>query len=347
MNAAVTTATLAEHSAWRRRLRAGLPDAARMLAAAMLAYALAHLLQLREAHWAVLSALITGRAQAGGTARAGVERLLATIVGAALAATVAAARAWQIDGAVLLFGVLAPLCLLATLKPGYRTAPVAALIVLSSGLIAGSGPLGTAILRTTEIALGALASVAVSLLVFPSRADAKINDQVASILHHLAAWLRHLVGAADVDGDDKLREALRTELREFGVLAHTANWRKRHDARAMRLLRVLTALHGDIGFVARTATRKSLRVDAQAADFAALLTRIAAQLDAVASAAANGTPLPSAEELHGAIKAFAAARAANEREVPLFLLRSIAVGLAHVCAVLSPPSESDAPAAAS
>jgi len=334
MNTAVMNATLADHSSWRRRLRAGLPDAARMLCAAMLAYTLAHLLQLREAHWAVLSALITGRAQAGGTARAGVERLIATIAGAALAAAVAAVRAWQIDGAVLLFVVLAPLCLLATLKPGYRTAPVAALIVLSSGLISGTGPLVTAVLRTTEIALGSLASIAVSLVVFPSRATAKINDHAASILHHLAAWLRQL----SLGGDDQtLREAVRAELREFGVLAHTANWRKRRDDRAMRLLRVLMALHGDVGFLARTSTRKTLRVDARAADFAAVLARFATQFDALADVAVGGASPPPAEELYDAIKAFAAARTADEREVPLFLLRSLAVGLAHVSAVLSPP----------
>jgi hypothetical protein len=68
MNTAVTNVALADHASWRRRMRSGLPDAVRMLIAAMLAYALAHALQLREAHWAVLSALITGRAQAGGTA---------------------------------------------------------------------------------------------------------------------------------------------------------------------------------------------------------------------------------------------------------------------------------------
>lgn len=348
MNAAAAmTATLADHSAWRRRLRVGLPDAARMLCAAMLAYVLAHLLQLREAHWAVLSALITGRAQAGGTARAGVERLIATIAGAALAAAVAAMRKWQIDGAVLLFAVLAPLCLLATLKPAYRTAPVAALIVLSSGLISGAGPLVTAVLRTTEIALGSLASIAVSLLVFPSRVTAKVNDHAASILHHLAAWLRQLTDANDDGGDEPLRAALRGELREFGVLAHTANWRKRRDDRAMRLLRVLTALHGDIGFLARASTRKTLQVDAQAVDFAALLANIAVQCDALASAAASSTPVPPAEALHAAVKAFAAGRTAGEREVPLFLLRSLAIGLAHVGAVLSAPSRAaDAPAAA-
>jgi uncharacterized membrane protein YccC len=346
----ITSAALDAHRSWRRRLRAGLPDAARMLIAAMLAYALAHALQLREAQWAVLSALITGRAQAGGTARAGVDRLIATIAGAALASAVAAARAWQVDGAVLLFAVLAPLCLLSTLRPAYRTAPIAALIVLSSGLISGTGPLGTAVLRTTEIALGSFASLAVSLLVFPRRVTAKVNDQAASILHHLAAWLRQLQSGNADGADEALREALRAELRELGVLAYTANWRRRRDDRAMRLLRVLTALHGDIGFLARAATRKSLRVDAQAADFVAVQLHIAAQLDALAGAAASGTDVPSTQELHAAIKAFATARTAADREVPLFLLRSVAVGIAHVGAVLwpqrEPPQDGDAPVAA-
>jgi uncharacterized membrane protein YccC len=332
-----TVTPLVAHASWPRRIRAGLPDAARMLCAAMLAYALAHALQLREAHWAVLSALITGRAQAGGTARAGVERLVATIAGAALAAGVAALHAWQIDGAVLLFAVLAPLCVLATVKPAYRTAPVAALIVLSSGLIAGSGPLGTAILRTTEIALGSLASIAVSLVVFPKRTQAKAAQHAAAILHRLAQWLRNMTHD-DAPAIEKLREELRAELRELTVLAHTAGWRRRRDAHTARLLRALMALQGDVGFVARSVARKPLQIDAGSADFSALLMQIAAILDTLGGAAMAGGAVPASDELRESIKAFAAARAPGiQREVPLFLLRSLAFAVGQVIAALSPP----------
>lgn len=337
MNTMVETAApLAAHLSWRRRMRAGLPDAARMLVGAMTAYVLAHLLQLHEAHWAVLSALVTGRAQAGGTARAGLERLFATIAGAALAAAVAAVRAWHVDGAVLLFCVLAPLCLLVTLKPAYRAAPVAALIVMSSGPIAGAGPLGTAILRTTEIALGALASVLVSLVVFPSRARAKAHEHAAAILHRLAEWLRCIAQADGGQGTEKLREDLRAELREMTVLAHTAGWRRKRDGQTVRLLRVLTALHGDVGFLARAVARKPLNVDASCAELALPLRAIARQMDDIGAAATSGGPLPSSAELRAALKNSAAATTLERDPIPAFLLRSIAIALAHVAAALSP-----------
>ena len=317
-------------------MRVGLPDAARMLAAAMLAYLLARLLQLHEAHWAVLSALVTGRAQAGGTARAGVERLLATIAGAALAAAVAAIRAWHVDGGVLLFAVLAPLCLLVALKPAWRAAPIAALIVLSSGPVAGYGALDTAILRTVEIALGALASVAVSLSVFPARGEARARDHAAAILHRLAHWLRGIGSASEDAADEKLRDQLRADLRELGVLAHTAGWRRRRDAHAARLLRVLTALHGDVGFLARSVTRKSLQVGADGA-LAAPLHALAAQLDAAGNAASAGGALPAAAEVRAAVQQAAAGSAHDAAPVEAFLLRSVLIGLLHVIGVLASP----------
>jgi len=322
---------LRAHESWRRRLRVGLPDAARMLLAAMLAYVLAHALHLREVHWAVLSALITGRAQAGGTARAGAERLLATIAGAALAAAAAAARAWQVDGALLLFGVLAPLCLLATLKPAYRTAPIAALIVLSSGPIAGAGPLGTAIERTTEIALGALASVAVSLAVFPSRARAKVDEHGAAILHRLAQWLRLMPGEHAAGEAEKLREELRGELRELTVLVQTSGWRRRREEYGARVLRALMALHGDVGFLARTLARQPLRIDAGAVEFTQALQALAGQMDRVATASANRETLPAADEVRAALRD---AIASQPQPVAVFLLRSIGIALGQAVAAL-------------
>jgi len=339
-DAAAARSALAQHLDWRRRLRDGLPDAARMLLAAMLAYALAHLLQLREAHWAVLTALITGRAQAGGTARAGAERLFATIAGAALAASVAALRAWHVDGAVLLFGVLAPLCLLVAVQPAFRTAPVAALIVLSSGLIAGTGPFVTAVLRTTEIALGSLCSVLVSMLVFPTRARAKSREQAATILHRLAEWLRRL--RDDSTDTEQLREQLRTDLRELIVLARTAGWRKRQDNEAARLGRALMALQGDAGFLARALARKPLRdMDETSANaLHAQIANLAGALDAVATAAQGKGELPSRAQVQGTI---ASGSGAGVPPVAQYLLQSVAGSLLNVIAVLAPEATSAAP----
>src|SRR5262249_54872278 len=141
----------------------------------------------------------------------------------------------------------------------------------SSGLIPGAGPFATAVLRTTEIALGSLASVAVSLIVFPSRAKAQTNELAAAILHRLAEWLRAVPRENDAKATETLREELRAELRELGVLAHTAGWRRGLEGQNARVLRVLTALHGDVGFLVRAIARKPLRIEASAPEFGAPL----------------------------------------------------------------------------
>jgi uncharacterized membrane protein YccC len=306
----------------RTQLRENWPDAARLLAAAMLAYALARALGLHEAHWAVLTALITARGHAGGTARAGLERLAATIAGAALATAAASARhAFAIDQAVVLFAALAPLCLLVAVRPNYRGAPVAALIVLSAGPAAGLGPLGTALLRTGEIAIGAVASVLVSAVVFPSRGKARPRAHAATILRFVSRWLRQLSGS-DGPGEDRteaLREAIRKELRELTILAHTSGWRKLQDRDTARLLKIVSAVHADTGFLARALARKPLEGVAQSLrePLDSVLDALAAAFEQGADALGGSAPAPSREAVDAALKALAAkARETADRIEP-------------------------------
>ncbi len=246
---------------WRAQLRENWPDAVRLFAGALLAYLLAHLLGLREVHWAVLTALITARGHAGGTARAGLERLIATVAGAVLAVLVAYVRhSFEVDSGILLFAALAPLCLLVAVKPAYRGAPVAALIVLSAHPAIGSGPLATAILRTIEIAIGALACMLVAAFVFPSRARARARAHAAAALRLLAHGLRGMFVSDDAEGArfEALREPIRHELRELTILAQTSGWRKYADPEITRLLRLIYALNGDVSYLARAIARKPL-----------------------------------------------------------------------------------------
>lgn len=295
----------------RSQLRENWPDAARLLAAAMLAYALARALGLHEAHWAVLTALVTARGHAGGTARAGVERLVATIAGAALATAAASARhAFQIDQALILFVALAPLCLLVAVRPNYRGAPVAALIVLSAGPAAGLGPLGTALLRTGEIAIGAVASVLVSAVVFPSRGKARPRGHAAAILRSVSRWLR-LLSAGDGVGEDcteVLRETIRKELRELTILAHTSGWRKLQDRDLARLLKIVSAVNADTGFLARALARKPLDRVAQVLrePLDGVLDALAAAFERSADALGGSAAAPSREEVGAALKNLAA-----------------------------------------
>jgi uncharacterized membrane protein YccC len=267
------------------RVRRGWPDALRMVLAAVGSFALSQALHLPEAFWAVLTALVAARPHAAGTARAGVDRLIGTIAGAAVA-TAFALTHLHLTQLELLFAVLVPLCLLVAVHENYRAAPVAALIVLSGGMI-GHSPLGTALYRTSEIAVGALVAFIVSAVVMPKRGDAKA-------LHHAAAvakLLSCLVGPALVPREgteaftDRVKEKLRAELRQLMVLTHHSRWRRKAENAVSKLTRLLSALNADIGFIERTVGRPPVQDEAVA--FASPLREIATAFEGVLSQAGN------------------------------------------------------------
>ncbi len=338
---------------WRVRLWETWPDAVRLLSGAMLAYLLARLLSLHEAHWAVLTALITSRGHAGGTARAGVERLIATVAGAGLAIAVAWLRhAWQIDSGIVLFLALAPLCLLVAVKPNYRGAPVAALIVLSAGPAAGMGPLDTALLRTGEIALGAIASMIVSAVVFPSRSQAKPKAHAAAMLRLLAQSLRVSLLEGENEGKrvEHLREEIRHELRELTILAHTSGWKKMQDKGLERLLKTVSVLHADVGFLTRAVARKPLApvVAALREPVDAVAQSLIAAAGQAAQALTAGSPFPAGEDIDAKLEALAAAAReasshAEPRHVHLltYLLRTVSGDLGRIGVASSPPSTAE------
>jgi uncharacterized membrane protein YccC len=142
---------------WRSPLRATLGG--------LCAFAVAGGLHLPEPAWAVLSALIVMRALPGNTMRAGRDRLLGTLCGAAIALAATPLRLVATPEPVLLALVLVAASGLAALRPNFRTAPIAAIIVVFAGAGVGA-PLLAATLRVAEIGLGAACGLAVSWLVF-------------------------------------------------------------------------------------------------------------------------------------------------------------------------------------
>lgn len=267
------------------RVRRGWPDALRMVLAAVGSFALSQALHLPEAFWAVLTALVAARPHAAGTARAGIDRLVGTIAGAAVA-TAFALTHLHLTQLELLFAVLVPLCLLVAVHENYRAAPVAALIVLSGGMI-GHSALSTALYRTSEIAVGALIAFIVSALVMPKRGDHKALDHASSATKLLSC----LVGPALVPREgsdtftDGVKEKLRGELRQLMVLTHHSRWKRRAENAVSKLTRLLSALNADIGFIERTVTRPP--VQDEAAVYAAPLRDVASAFEGLLNQAAN------------------------------------------------------------
>jgi uncharacterized membrane protein YccC len=257
-------------------------DPLRMTIAAVAAFALSRAVRLPEGYWAVLTALIVTRPHLGATMSAAGGRLVGTLCGAALAAGVATLRAWHAPEVVLLIAAVAPLGALVAWRSDYRTAPIAAVIVLSAGAGGGSA-LAAGLLRVAEIALGAGVGAAASFLLFRTDASHRAERLAASLLRRLGDML-----APGAERLDALLEASRAGNRALAVIARTAGWDRAGARRAETLARLMARLHADIAFIARIG-RAGLAADEAGVGAAAHLR---ARAGALAAALEAGTPPP-------------------------------------------------------
>src|SRR5947209_18378989 len=191
----------------------------RMVVAALVSYGIAAALHLPEAYWAALSAIIVARPQPGAALQAGADRFVGTLLGAAIALAMSFARGWQVPDIVLLFGTLTPLGILAAWRDGYRTAPIAAVIVLSAAP-GGHGPADAALLRIAEISLGACIGVAMSWVLLPRRSEREAEALSREVLDLQLAALK-AASSSDKSLARKLQEQARLQTRKLFRLIQT------------------------------------------------------------------------------------------------------------------------------
>jgi uncharacterized membrane protein YccC len=253
---------------------------ARLAGAVLLAFAASTALHLPEGFWAVMSALIVVRPDTGSTLGAGWDRIRGALVGTALGL---AGAAWRhacggVDFAPLVLVTL--LSFAAGLSPTMRSAPISALIVVTSGGISGHSAAEVALLRALEIGLGIAAALLVSLVDLRSRATLRFRAAAATHLRALADALVAVAPIAQEDADAERRAALR----QLAVLADAAD----REARVLgrRATRAGAERH-----------RKSARLLSRIASDTALFAR----LRPATSANANDAPSATAPiEQHAA-----------------------------------------------
>jgi uncharacterized membrane protein YccC len=240
-------ATVAQALAGEGRARHG----AQLALAVLAAYAISASFGLPESLWAVMSALIVVRPNTGTTLSAGWTRLAGTVVG-----TLAGiAGVWfQHHGASLpavTLGLVAGLAFASAVVPVFASAPIAALIVLSSTAIPGHSVLQVAGLRGIEVGIGVLTGVAVSLALRGAGATARFDTACAALLRRYAAMLEAGDRASAADTE------IRTRLRELAVLAAGADtearWlhRERSADRHRKLAGLMARLFQDVAVLAR------------------------------------------------------------------------------------------------
>ncbi|WP_158234177.1 FUSC family protein [Oceaniglobus indicus] len=233
--------------------------ALRMVVSGSGAYLLVFSLGLQVDFSAVITAIFVTQSNVGGSYRVAVEQFFASIAGA-LCGTGAAALIMPQDPvttAIALVIALTPLAMLGARSPGFRVAPISAVIILLQAPEFEIDTLTLALDRVVGVALGCGAGVAVSLTVFPARALAAAVETAAAVTGLLARQMQIL--SKDQPAPRGAHGALAAQVREnlvrLGELVEEAERERRgrstRYAGAPRLLRTLRRLRHDTDMLRR------------------------------------------------------------------------------------------------
>ncbi|WP_166434086.1 FUSC family protein [Roseovarius spongiae] len=168
--------------------------AVRMVVSGSGAYLLVFSLGLQVEFSAVITAIFVTQSNVGGSYRVAVEQFFAAIVGAICGAGAAVLILPQdpVSTAIALVIALTPLALLGARSPGFRVAPISAVIILLEGPGFELDTLTLALDRVLGVALGCGAGVAVSLTVYPARALSAAVETAGRVTALLARQMQIL-----------------------------------------------------------------------------------------------------------------------------------------------------------
>ncbi len=288
---------------WTSRHQAELLLGVRMLIAAMVTFAISSLFRWPQSYWGVLTVVIVIQPSLGGAFKATVERFIGSIGGAlwAVAVSLSIPHTGAAAESVALAVAIAPLAIVAALKPEYRIAPITAIIVLLASFEQREGASLIAVHRIAEIALGCLVAFAVTvalpapaqgLLIKTTRRALELFARESVIV--FAALIDRLDTAAALEVGESISGAMaKVELAAVEV----ARERAQHltdAADPLPLVRTLRRLRNDLAMLGRAADEPlpaPIRAQvADAVDDAA--AHLSAYLDAAGDALTAGAPPP-------------------------------------------------------
>jgi uncharacterized membrane protein YccC len=168
----------------------------RMTVSALAALAVAQALNVPlQGLWVIITAIVVTQMSAGGSLRATLEYIIGTVGGAIYGAVIGVLvpHDTPLTEAIILALAIAPLALVAASNPNFRVAPFSAVLVILIAGRFGEGPIESAITRSGEVALGGLIAVAVSLLVFPQRANHMRLSAAVRLLQQFARDMPQLL----------------------------------------------------------------------------------------------------------------------------------------------------------
>lgn len=183
-----------------------------MALAGFLGWAVGDLLGIGEKFTAISAIIVAQAPSIGKSLIRTRRRLLGSIVGVAfggLALALVGSGPWQMFLAIFVSYVVAGLVGLAD---GARVAALGALAVVIAPI---GGPLHSAVFRFLDIAVGAVIALAVTLVVYPRRAEADVVSGFAEIPDRLSRKLRPVVEAGCGKQASERAEGLKAEISEL------------------------------------------------------------------------------------------------------------------------------------
>jgi uncharacterized membrane protein YccC len=234
--------------------RQAIRHALRMTVSAVLAFSAAEFFALPQGYWAVITSIVVMQGNVGGTLGASIDRLLATVAGAGVGAGLALLRVnVAMPDLLLLVLAVAPLALLAAIRPSFRLAPITAVIVVLGAPAAGG--ILIAFHRMAEISLGCIIGGLTAQLVLPDRARLAIEAGAAGMLEALGRAAAAHLARVDPVQIDAMNDVVRRHLAAVGTAAaDEARERSlylRTGPPAAPLLRTLRRVRSDVAIVGR------------------------------------------------------------------------------------------------
>ena len=236
------------HLAWLRQ-------AARTLISMFLSGGVAVMCGLNEAGWALITAAIVTSNSVTGTWTAGRDQIVGTLIGAGAGTAAIGLTLLGYPKMPVFVLMLAPLALLAAARPTLRLTCVTLVVVFL--FPSPGGPFERPFDRVVAILIGAGVSLAVSYLVFRSRARPDAFAAASSMLDSLRKLLLEVMsGTGAALSRDLLAEAASAALRLLADAVIEA--RREHiealeqsDPLLVRLVPMTRRLQSDVLFVSR------------------------------------------------------------------------------------------------
>lgn len=288
--------------------------AGRVGVSATLAYFVATLQHLPETYWPVMSAVIVARGGARGMGGSAADRLIGTLAGAAFGLAATFLRHFGLPDWALLFLAMAPMAFLSADNAAFRSAPMAAMIVLSATASDKTGwfGFGVAGLRVLDVGMGTLVALFVSYVLLPSNALKGLRRDAAALMEPLGKLLALGVRPDDGEARDKfarLNAKTRREMRELVIAARQIKARSaaRDGAETLpnQFTAALSRAHGSIVFVSRALAGAPLADEVTRA-LRPVVQGARARLGAIHHLLANGTALPALADLDACVNGAAA-----------------------------------------